>query len=111
MLPSLTLAFICGLALGSLIPYYPLSISILLGLVAVGLSVLEVRGRIAVISATAAFGCLLCGIVYWFLTVEGHHGTAFHEAQPDVFQSCHGRVIAPVQYSPGRMMMVVRCGC
>jgi competence protein ComEC len=109
MLPSLTLAFICGLALGSLIPYYPLSISILLGLVAVGLSVLEVRGRIAVISATAAFGCLLCGIVYWFLTVEGHQGTAFHEAHPDVFQSCNGRVIAPVQYSPGRMMMVVRC--
>ena len=109
MLPSLTLAFICGLALGSLIPYYPLSISILLGLVAVGLSVLEVRGRIAVISATAAFGCLLCGIVYWFLTVEGHQGAAFHEAHPDVFQSCNGRVIVPVQYSPGRMMMVVRC--
>jgi len=109
MLPSLTLAFICGLALGSLIPYYPLSISILLSLVAVGLSFLQARRCIAVISSMAAFGCLLCGIVYWFLTVEGHHGTAFHEAQPDVFQSCHGRVIAPVQYSPGRMMMVVRC--
>ena len=109
MLPSLTLAFICGLALGSLIPYYPLSISILLGLVAVGLSVLEARRYFTAISSTAAFSCLLCGIVYWFLTVEWHQGTAFHEAHPDVFQSCNGRVIAPVQYSPGRMTLLVRC--
>jgi competence protein ComEC len=109
MLPFLTLAFICGLALGSLVPYYPLSMSLLTGLTAVALSVLGAKGRIAAIRVTSSFGCVLCGIVYWFVLVEGRAEPAFHESSPEVFQSCIGRVIAPVQYSPGRMVMVIKC--
>jgi competence protein ComEC len=109
MLPFLTLAFICGLALGSLVPYYPLSVSMLTGLTAVALSVLDTEGRMAAIRVTSSFGCVLCGIVYWFLLVEGRAEPAFHEPSPEVFQSCIGRVIAPVQYSQGRMVMVIRC--
>jgi competence protein ComEC len=109
MLPFLTLAFICGLALGSLIPYYPLSVALLLCVFAAGLSLSEAKARIAAMTATASFGCLLCGILYWFLTVEGHSKAAVHEPEPESFQSCTGRVIAPVQYSPGRMTVVVQC--
>jgi competence protein ComEC len=108
MLPFLTLAFIVGLALGSLIPYYPLSISMLLGVAGSGLSWPDAGGRIMT-APTLWIGSLLCGVVYWFVAVEGGSKPAFHEPQGDVFQPCNGRVIAPVQYSPGRMMVVVRC--
>jgi competence protein ComEC len=109
MLPFLTLAFICGLVLGSLIPYYPLSISMLLSLLAIALTGLDRKRWLPGASATALFGCILCGIIYWFVSVEGRAETAFREVQPEVFQPCTGRVIAPVQYSPGRMVMIVRC--
>jgi competence protein ComEC len=109
MLPFLTFAFIGGLALGSLIPYYPLAASVFLCLLAIGLSLLEAKGRITAVAATASFACVLCGILYWFQAVEGRSKAAFHESEPETFQSCIGRVVAPVQYSPGRMLMVVRC--
>jgi competence protein ComEC len=109
MLPFLTLAFMLGLGLGSLIPYYPLSIAVLLGVTALALGWLDVCRRIAARTATAWFGCLLCGVVYWFMAVEGSLKPAFHEPETDLFQSCSGRVIAPVQYSPGRMVIVVKC--
>jgi competence protein ComEC len=109
MLPFLTLAFISGLAVGSLIPYYPLSLSCVLGAAAVLLSGLEGKGRIAAFAATASFLCLLSGIVYWFVTVEGRSEPRWSESRPDVFQPCTGRVIAPAQYSSGRMVVVVGC--
>ena len=109
MLPFLTLAFIGGLALGSLISYYPLSISLLLCVLAAALTLAEAGRRIAAVAATVFFGSVLCGVVYWFLAVEGRVEQAFHEPSTAVFQSCIGRVIAPVQYSPGRMTTVVRC--
>lgn len=109
MLPFLTLAFICGLALGSFVPYYPLAVFLLLCVFAAGLSLSEDKARIAAITATALFGCLLCGILYWFYAVEGPSKAAVHELEPETFQSCTGRVIAPVQYSPGRMTVVVQC--
>src|SRR5690242_10841173 len=109
MLPFLTLAFILGLGLGSLIPYYPLSITVLLSVTALGFGSLDVCRRIAATAASPWFGCLLCGVMYWFLAVEGSSKFAFHEPETEVFQSCSGRVTAPVQYSPGRMMIVVGC--
>ncbi len=109
MLPFLTLAFIGGLVLGSLIPYYPLSVAGLLILAAVGLACRGARRHSAVMTATVSFGCLLCGILYWFVTVEGPSQAASFDARPDIFESCRGRVIAPVQYSSGRMMVVVLC--
>ncbi|HEX6532873.1 MAG TPA: ComEC/Rec2 family competence protein, partial [Nitrospira sp.] len=109
MLPFLTFAFIAGLALGSLIPYYPLAVSVFLCLLAIGLSLLEAKGRMTAVAATASFACVLCGILYWFQAVEGRSKATFHESEPETFQSCIGRVVAPVQYSPGRMLMVVRC--
>ena len=109
MLPFLTLAFIAGLALGSLIPYYPLSVAAFLVVCAVGLASPTLRRQTAVMTATASFGGLLCGIVYWFVTVEGPSQAASFEARPDLFESCSGRIIAPVQYSSGRMMVVVLC--
>ena len=48
MLPSLTVAFIAGLLVGSQIPYFPLSTSFLLLLTALGTIVLERLNRFSV---------------------------------------------------------------
>jgi competence protein ComEC len=47
--------------------------------------------------------------LYWIHVVEGRSKTSVTDVDPETFQSCIGRVVAPVQYSPGRMLMVVRC--
>lgn len=109
MLPFLTLAFIGGLAVGSLVPYYPLTVSASLCLLTAALSLSAVRARMAAAPTAASLACLLGGMLYWFLAVEGGSKAPFHESDPETFQSCSGRVVAPVQYSPGRMLMVVRC--
>jgi competence protein ComEC len=109
MLPFVTLAFIGGLAVGSLVPYYPLSILLLLCMLAVALTLAEAGKRIGGVAAASMFVSVLCGVVYWFLVVEGQAEQAVHDGRPDVFHTCIGRVMAPVQYSPGRMTTVVRC--
>lgn len=109
MLPFLTLAFISGLAFGSVIPYYPLSVSLFFCVLAAALTILEARQQIAATAGMAAFGCVICGVLYWFLLVEAQSPAMFQEPASDEFQACTGRVIAPVQYSPGRMMVVIRC--
>lgn len=108
MLPSLTLAFICGLALGSLVPYFPLSI--VLGLIGavLGSAVIQAHGRSTAGISTAHYGCLLAGIVYWFASVEASNPPTL-EHVPETFETHTGRIISPVQLAPDRMSMVIRC--
>jgi competence protein ComEC len=109
MLPSLTLAFICGLTLGSLIPYAPVSIMVALTLAALALSGLDATHRPQAGRGTAWFGCVLLGIVYWFMTVEAPVRPHVQDRGPDVFESCTGRIIAPVQIAADRLSALVRC--
>ncbi len=109
MLPSLTLAFICGLALGSLIPYAPISTAVALTLTAFALSAADASRRLPAGRGTAWFGCVLLGIIYWFMTVEAPVHPHIQDDQPEVFQPCTGRIIAPVQLAPDRMSALIRC--
>ena len=70
MLPSLTVAFIAGLLVGSQIPYFPLSASFLLLLSALGAFALERLNRFSVRQATWLYGALLVGVVHWSVTVN-----------------------------------------
>jgi competence protein ComEC len=108
MLPSLTLAFTSGLVLGSFIPYFPFSVTIMLCMTAIGSAVLEAQRRVTISGATAGFCGLLIGIVYWSIAVEGPSQPQFQEQELEVVQQHHGRIIAPVQLAPDRMVMVVR---
>jgi competence protein ComEC len=108
MLPSLTLAFTCGLALGSLIPYFPLSGSILLVVTAIVLTILEKRQRVTGCWATAWLCCVLMGILYWAVVVHTSPNVQFVEPEPTLLESYTGRIIAPVQQMPDRSVMVVR---
>ncbi|WP_455388554.1 DNA internalization-related competence protein ComEC/Rec2 [Petrachloros mirabilis] len=108
MLPSLTLAFTCGLALGSLIPYFPLSSSILLIVTAIVLTILERRQRVTYRLATAWLCCALMGVLYWALFVHTSPNVQFVEPEPTLIESYTGRIIAPVQQMPDRSVMVVK---
>jgi hypothetical protein len=69
MLPSLALAFIAGLLLGSQIPYFPLSTALALLLAAFAGVALERFALVPVRSVTWCDGLLLGGVIY--LDVHG----------------------------------------
>jgi competence protein ComEC len=109
MLPALTAAFLTGLLFGSLAPYLPLALSAGLMVLALGVWCCERAGLLASTQGNGLLASLFCGIIYWVLVVPP-------PASPDRLQSDHdrsmstvtGRVIAPVQHGPGRMVAQVR---
>jgi len=108
MLPSLTLAFIAGLLVGSQIPYFPLSSSFLLLLVALGAVVLERLNRFSVHQATWLYSALLLGVVYWAVCVNLPAHVLIAEHSSNAVVEVTGRIVAPVQQAPDRMVMIVR---
>ncbi|HSL05320.1 MAG TPA: ComEC/Rec2 family competence protein, partial [Nitrospiraceae bacterium] len=108
MLPSLTVAFIAGLLLGSQIPYFPLSASFLLLLAGLGAVILERLNRLSARKATWLYGALLVGVVYWAVVVN----LAAHDPMPDHLSDAAievtGRIVAPVQQTPDRLVMIIR---
>ena len=108
MLPSLTVAFIAGLLVGSQIPYFPLSASLLLLLAALGTFVLERLNRSSVRQATWLYGALLVGIVYWAVAVNLAAHDPMVEHSSDTAIEVTGRIVAPVQQAPDRLVMIIR---
>ena len=109
MLPSLAFAFICGLALGSLVPYFPMSIALGLVVTVLGSAIIQAHGCSTAGMSTAHYGCLLAGILYWVVSVESSSGPVLLNKGPETFETCMGRIISPVQLAPDRMSMVIRC--
>ncbi|MEK7764556.1 MAG: DNA internalization-related competence protein ComEC/Rec2 [Nitrospirota bacterium] len=108
MLPSLTAAVIAGLLVGSQIPYFPLSASFLLLLAAFGTFALERLNRCSIRQATWLYGGLLLGVVYWAVIVNLTAHDPMIERQPDTAFEMTGRIVAPVQQTPDRLVMIVR---
>ena len=108
MLPSLTVAFIAGLLVGSQIPYFPLSASLLLLLAALGTFVLERLNRSSVRQATWFYGALLVGVVYWAVAVNLAAHDPMVEHSSDTVIEVTGRIVAPVQQAPDRLVMIIR---
>lgn len=108
MLPPMTLAFIVGLLVGSQIPYFPLSASCLLLLAALGSALLERLHRFSIRQATWLYGALLAGVVYWALAVNLPSNIPMAEPPSDRAIEMTGRIVAPVQLAPDRLVMIVR---
>ncbi|MDE3218101.1 MAG: DNA internalization-related competence protein ComEC/Rec2 [Nitrospirota bacterium] len=108
MLPSLTVAFIVGLLIGSQIPYFPLSASFLLLLTALGSFVLERLNRFTVRQSTWLYGALLGGIVYWSVAVNLAAPAPMVEHPPDAVIEVTGRIVAPMQQAPDRLVMIIK---
>ena len=108
MLPSLTVAFIAGLLVGSQIPYFPLSASFLLLLAALGAFILERLNRFTVRQATWLYGALLVGVVYWAVVVTLAANTTMGDYPSDTVIEVTGRIVAPVQQAPDRLVMIIK---
>lgn len=108
MLPPLTVSFVAGLLFGSQIPYFPLSASFLLLLSALGAFALERFNRFSARQATCLYGALLAGVAYWAVTVNlASHGSMV-EYSSDAVIEVTGRIVAPVQQAPDRLVMIIR---
>ena len=108
MLPSLTVAFITGLLVGSQIPYFPLSASFLLLLIALGTFIIEPLNRLSIRKATWLYAALLVGVVYWSVAVNLTAHDPMVERSSDAVIEVTGRIVAPVQQAPDRLIMIIR---
>ena len=108
MLPPLTVAFIAGLLIGSQIPYFPLSASSLLFFVALGAFALERFRWFSIRQATWLYGALLIGVVYWAVAVNSAAHDPMREYPSNATIEVTGRIVAPVQPAPDRLVMVIR---
>jgi competence protein ComEC len=108
MLPLLSVAFTAGLLAGSQVSYFPLSISCLLLLSSLSAVALERFNRISARQATCLYGALLAGVVYWAVAVNLVGDASMVEHPSDAAVEVIGRIVAPVQQSPDRLVMIVR---
>jgi competence protein ComEC len=108
MLPSLTVAFIAGLLVGSQIPYFPLSASSLLLLMALGAVTLERFNWFSVRQATWLYGALLVGVVYWAVAVNLAAHDPIDDYPLNAAIEVTGRIVAPVQQAPDRLVMIIK---
>jgi competence protein ComEC len=108
MLPPLTVAFIAGLLIGSQFPYFPFSASSLLFCLALGAFALERITSLSVHRATWLYGVLLAGVVYWTVTVNLTAHNPVEEYPPNAAIKVTGRIVAPVQQTPDRLIMIIR---
>ena len=108
MLPPLTVAFIAGLLVGSQIPFFPLSTSFLLLLAALSTFILEKLDWYSIRQAAWLYGALLLGVVYWAVAVNltAHDPMVDHSS--DELIEVTGRIVAPVQQAPDRLIMIIR---
>ncbi|MGA6829028.1 DNA internalization-related competence protein ComEC/Rec2 [Nitrospira sp. NS4] len=109
MLPSLCAAFLTGLVLGALLPFFPVSVALVLVLSILGMWIAERAGVMESSPATKGYAALLLGIVYWVSVVPPPAMPhPVDETPVDVGELRTGRIIGPVQHAPHRVTLLVR---
>lgn len=108
MLPSLTVAFLLGLLVGSQLAFFPLSLFALLVGIASGFSILERAGHLSPRYTILLYASLMSGVAYWSLLTPA---PSLHPPSWDLYigrsLSISGRVVLPVQYGVGRQTLIV----
>ncbi len=106
MLPSVTIAFLVGLLIGSYVQFIPLLVSFLLVLTAVGFSLVERAGHLSLRSGSLYFGAILAGVVYWPL-IQSVSEPLDPVETVEAPTTVEGRVVEPVRIGRDRLVMVV----
>ena len=108
MLPSLSAAFVLGLLCGSQVLYFPITLIGLSIVAAVASTVLERTGVLD--SRYLLFLCVsfLLGVVYWVALIPSPAFDRRESPSVETIQGTFvGRVVAPVQYGPGRQTILI----
>jgi competence protein ComEC len=105
----LSAAFISGLLCGSFLPYFPITIIVLLACAACVLTVLEHRQRLTPRDGLLLFGTVLGGILYWtaflWMVTENPPPNLLGKGAIKIV----GTVVEPVRHAPDRAVMVLEC--
>ncbi len=106
MLPTLTVAFLAGLVLGSYFPYIPLSILGVLVVAAVGLTWAEQSARESS-RGLVMYASLLVGVLYWNFYAWVVHRPPLPDLASSVPARVLGTVVEPVRYGPDHAVVIV----
>ncbi|MGH7204954.1 MAG: DNA internalization-related competence protein ComEC/Rec2 [Nitrospiraceae bacterium] len=107
MLLPLTACFLAGLALGSYLPYVPVTILLLLTLVGIVLTFLERRERLTTSRGMLLYGSLLAGLLYWTVFTWTSTDTHLLERAGHDPIRVVGTIVEPARHAPGRTVLVV----
>lgn len=108
MLPFLSLAFLAGLAMGSVVSFFPLTIAAGLLFLLGFLTWVERRQILPAPQTTVTYAGLLAGVLYWIAIVPPpgaiREDGAWLESRSDARV---GRVVEPVRHGPERATLLV----
>ncbi len=107
MLPSLCVAFLSGLVVGSFLPFFPVALLFVLLVFILILSALERAGVIDLPKSFMWCAALCLGVVYWTGVtppISGHARDGFLSGSSVEYT---GRIVGLVQHAPSRLTMVV----
>lgn len=108
MLPSLTASFLAGLVAGSLVPFFPFTLSGSLFCLAAAAWWCERCGLVDLRLGTGLYLAFLAGVLYWALAAPAPtrlDRVTQHHDRPAV--ALTGHVVAPVQHAPGRVVALI----
>ena len=105
--PVSIVAFLSGLLLGSSFSILPLTIIILLIVLAGTVSRFEQTGLVSARHGLIVYACLLFGLGYWVFDDQQHASAGFLSSMEHREVTLSGIVTAPVAHSPGRVTMLV----
>ncbi|HXV67477.1 MAG TPA: DNA internalization-related competence protein ComEC/Rec2 [Nitrospira sp.] len=108
MLPAFTAAFLLGLLCGSLLPYVPVAVGVLLASLAGGSSLFERTGCIESQRAWLLYLSLLSGMLYWSVATPPPSHVHPESSRHEVLRiEIAGRISKPVQHAPGRQTILI----
>lgn len=107
MLPSLCVAFLTGLVIGSFLPFFPIVLLFILLVFIVILSALERAGIIDPPKSVMWCAALCLGVVYWTGVTPPISDPARGDLLFGSSLEYTGRVVGLVQHGPSRLTMVV----
>lgn len=110
MLPSLCVAFLTGLVIGSFLPFFPIVLLFVLLVFIVILSALERAGVIDLPKSVMWCAALCLGVVYWTGVTPPISDPARDDLLFGSSLEYTGRVIGLVQHGPSRLTMLVEIG-
>ncbi len=100
-------AFLFGLLLGSYLSVLPLTITILLIILAGILSGFEHKALVSVSHGLMIYACILFGVGYWVLDDRTHASADFLSSMDRREVTISGIVATPVSHGPDRVTMLV----